>query len=342
MRNRLIPNQGDSVRRKWIVLLAGSLITGFCTVLFLRSAVAQGGGRIVARSQIRSTDPAPTADTVNPIGSLILTEQGGQEVFSIRVKNMDVTDLSLYLSVTNFFDGTNSSVFAFAPMTRGNIKLGSWSRTLTGTGGAPPELQLLGIANLTDLSDVFSIDIGNPGQTNILGGTNFITCVQTSTNGVTVTTCSTNIIGGATNVLINVFAWAPVPPIVANSSAFSFHKSFTMVRPTVPPDPNAHGNVRLSYNGTSGRSLLDINLSGLIPGQHYTLWLSDAGTNFGANVFSLSTGGTRGRGTVANLHLDTGVGDSLPIQVPSTADLTNRVFTVRDGTGFIYLAGSLP
>jgi len=315
-------------------------MTVFCAGPFLRSALAQGGGRIVARSQIRTTAASPEA--VNPIGSLILTEQGGQQVFSIRVKNLDVTDLGLYLSVTNFFDGTNSPVFGFAPLTRTNIKLGSWSRTLTGTGGAPPELQLLGIANLTDLSNVFSIDIGNPGATNILGGTNFITCVQTSSNGVTITTCTTNIIGGATNILINTFAWAPVPPIVANPSVFSFHRNFPLERPTIPPDPHAGGKVRLSYNGSIGRSLVDIDLHGLIPGQSYTLWLSDGGSNYAANVFSVSSGGTRGRGTVAHLHLDTTVGDSLPIQAPSTADLTGRVFSVRDGSGFTYLIGALP
>ncbi len=331
------------MRRKWICLLTATLITSSCAVLFLRSAFAQGSGAIIARSQIRTTETAPTPDTVNPIGSLTLTENGGKEVFTIRVKNLlDITDLSIYLSVTNFFDGTNSPAFAVAPLARGNIKLGSWSRTLTGTGGAPPEFQLQGIANLTDLSDVFSIDIGNPGVTNILGGTNFITCTATSTNGITITVCTTNIIGGTTNVLINTFAWAPVPPLVASPAAFSFHKNFNMVQPSIPPDPNAHGNVRLSYNGSSGRSMLDISLGGLIAGQSYALWLSDGGSNYIANTFSLSTGSSKGRGEIAHLHLDTATGDSLPIQVPSTADLTGRVFSVRDGTGFIYLFGALP
>ncbi len=330
------------MRRKSIFLLTATVITSFCAVLFLRSAFAQGGGRIIARSQIRSTDSSGAPDTVNPIGSLTLTEDGGKEVFTIRVKNLFLTDLSIYMGFTNYFDGTNTPVIVVAPVTRGNIKLGSWSRTLTGTGGAPPEFQFIGIANLTDLSDIFRIDIGNPGVTNIIGGTNFVTCTQTSSNGITITTCTTNIIGGTTNALVNSFAWAPVPPLVANPAAFSFHKSFNMVRPTTPPDPNAHGNVQLSYNGSSGRSLLDMSVGGLLPGQNYALWLSDGGSNFIANVFPLSGGGTKGRGTIAHLHLDTALGDPLPIQSPSTADLTGRVFTVRDGTGFIYLIGALP
>ncbi len=185
------------MRRKSIFLLTATVITSFCAVLFLRSAFAQGGGRIVARSQFRSTDSSGTPDTVNPIGSLTLTENGGKEVFTLRVKNKFLTDLSIYLGLTNYFDGTNTPVIVVAPVTRGNIKLGSWTRTLTGTAGAPPEFQFIGVANLADLSDIDRIDIGNPGTTNIVGGTNFITCVQTpSSNGITITVCTTNIIGG--------------------------------------------------------------------------------------------------------------------------------------------------
>jgi len=330
------------VRRKSTCLLTATLITGFCAVLFLRSAFAQGGGRIIARSQIRNTGTSDTPNTVNPIGSLTLTESGGKEVFTLRVKNMFLTDLSIYMGLTNFFDGTNTPVVVIAPLPRGNIKLGSWSRTLTGTGGAPIEFQLQGIADLTDLSDVFRIDIGNPGVTNIVGGTNFITCTVTPTNGIVITVCTTNVIGGATNIFVNSFAWAPVPPLVANPAVFSFHKSFTMQQPNPSIDTQAHGNVRLSYNGTSGRSKLDISLNGLLPGQHYMLGLSDGGSNFIANTFSLSAGGSKGQGVVAHLHLDTAVGDPLPLQSPSTADLTGRVFSVRDGTGFIYLFGSVP
>lgn len=330
------------MRRKSIYLLTATLVTSFCTILFLRSAVAQGGGRIIARSQIRNTGTSDTADTVNPIGSLTLTEVGGKEVFTLRVKNMFLTDLSIYMGLTNFFDGTNTPVVAIAPLPRGNIKLGAWSRTLTGTGGAPAEFQFVGIADLSDLSDVFRIDIGNPGTTNIIGGTNFITCTVTPTNGIVTTICTTNVVGGTTNTFVNSFAWAPVPPLVANPSALSFHTGFTMQQPSPSIDAQAHGNVRLSYNGTSGRSKLDISLNGLLPGQHYALWLSDGGTNYISNTFSLSTGSSRGRGEAAHLHLDTAVGDPLPLQSPSTADLTGRVFSVRDGTGFIYLFGGLP
>ena len=327
------------MRRKWKFLLTVTLITSFCAILFMWSAFAQGSGRVVARTQFRSSLPSATD---NPVGNLTLVEEGGQQSFRVQVNNLDVTDLSIYMSTNSFYDGTNSPVFVVAPLDRTNIKNGSWARTLTGTGGAPLEFQLLGIANLSDLSDLRSIDIGNPGSTNIIGGTNFIDCVQTVVSNTTVTTCTTNIIGGATNIFINVFAWAPVTPIVANPSVFSFHRSFTMQRPIIPPDPHATGKVRLSYNGSNGRSLLDISLNGLIPGQHYTLWLSDGGTNFSANGFPLSSGGTKGRGERARLRLDTSWGDSLPIQASSTADLTGRVFSVLDGTGFIYLTGSLP
>ncbi len=326
------------MRRKWIFSLAATLIASFCAILFLRSAIAGGAGT-VGKAQFRSTLPS---GTINPVGTLTVTENGGQQVLHVQVQNVEVTDLSIYLSPTNSFVGTNAPAFMVAPLFRNNIKNGSWFRKLTGTGGAPPEFQLLGVANLSDLSGLQSIVLGNPGVTNIIGGTNLIDCVQTSTNGVTVTTCTTNIVGGTTNILINSFAWAPVPPIVADPSALGFHASFAFQQPPVPPDPHARGKVRLSYNGSSGRSLLDISLNGLIPGQHYALSLSDGGSNFIANTFSLSTGGSKGQGEVARLRLDTGRGDSLPIQVPSTADLTDRVFSVRDGTGFIYLTGSLP
>jgi hypothetical protein len=327
------------VRRKWICLLTGTLITSFCAILFLRSSLAQGGNP-VARSQFRTTDSSGT--DFNPIGKLIMTEEGGQQIFRVQLEHLEITDLSIYVSTNSFYDGTNSPVFVVAPLHRINVNNGSWSQTLTGTGGAPPEFQALGVANLSDLSGIRSIDIGNPGVTNIIGGSNFVNCVQTVVSNTTIITCTTNIIGGVTNILINAFAWAPIPPIVINPNISSFHRSFAMQRPTNPPDSHAAGKIQLSYNGTTGRSLLDINLNGLLPGQNYTLWLSDGGSNFSANVFPLNSGGSKGLVRKARLRLDTSLGDSLPIQVSSTADLTGRVFTVRDGTSFIYLTGSLP
>jgi hypothetical protein len=328
------------VRTKPIFLLAATVAATLCAGLFLRSAFAQGGGGAIARAQFRGT--GGSSDN-NPIGTMILTEDAGKQVFRVQLNRLfTIKDLSIYVDTNSFYDGTNSPVFVIAPLKRTDIKKGKWAQTLTGIGGAPDEFQLQGVANLSDLSDLRSIVIGNPGITNIIGGTNFVNCIQTVVSNTTIITCTTNIVGGATNIFINAFAWAPVPPLVVNPSAFTFHKSFDLQQPAVPPDPHAKGKVVLAYNGSTGRSLLDISLNGLIPGQGYTLWLSDGGTNYASNVFPLTKGGSKGLTKTSHLRLDTGLGDPLPIQVSSTADLTGRVFSVQDATGFVYLFGSLP
>jgi hypothetical protein len=330
---------------KWKVLLAVTLAISFFAVLLTvsRPARAQGGGKILARAQFRqTTDPGqfqqPDAhSTPGPAGKLLLVEDGAQQLFHAQIKQLSLTDLSIQVDTNSFYDGTNSPVFYVALLNRTGAKLGNWSRKLTGTSGAPPEFQVIGVDNLSDLSDLRSIVIGNPGSTNITGGTNFIECTQIVTNGMTITTCFTNIMGGVTNIYINAFVWAPVPQLVAKPSVFSFRVKTDMDLPSVPPSPKATGKILFKYSGSQGRSLFDVNVSGLIQGQTYSLHVSDAATNVNSGLLALTSGGSSGR-----YHRDTKRGDPLPLQAASTADLTGRVFTIQDAFGIVHLISSGP
>ena len=302
-----------------------------------RTVLALGSGRMQARSQIRTTvEPCACA----PIkGDMLFVQDGAQQTLTLKLKSLTESDLYVYISTNSFYDGTNSPVFRIAPLNRTDKKKGNWFRQLTGTNGAPLEFQIRGIANLSDMSDINSLVIGNPGVTNIVGGTNFLDCVQTVTNDVTVITCVTNVLGGTTNIFIDAFAWAPIPPLVINPSVFSFNDRIKLQRPPVPPSPHATGNMRIAYNGPTGESLLDIKISGMTQGQGYMLWVSDGGTNVASGGFDVPKGAG---GAVARFRRDTKLGNPLPLQAASTATLTNRLFTVRDASGVVHLFGFLP
>jgi hypothetical protein len=323
------------MRRKpmFLLVLTGAICI-FTVLLALSKPAKAGSGpaRILARSQFRST--VDCFCTKNPKGTLLLVEEGGKQTLRAEIQNLNEMNLGLQIAPTQFYDGTNTPVFYITLMDRTGTKDGNWSRKLTGNNGAPPELQFYGADNLTDLSNISSFSVGNPGYTNIVGGTNSIDLVCTFTNDVTVCTYTTNIVGGVTNIFVNTFAWAPVPTLVSNPSVFNFHNKVKMVQPTIPPSPNAAGTILMTYSGSSGRSLLDVRINNMVKGQDYALWVSDAGTNVQAGTFAAL--GKSG-GTDAKFRRDTQDGEPLPVQVASTADLTNRVFQVRDGFGAIHL-----
>ena len=330
------------MKRKWLLVLAVALTIGSLGFFLSnsRSARAQGGGRILARSQFRSTiDPSqfePPAPHSAPAsaGTLLLTDNGEQQLFNAQIKNLNIENLSVQVDTNSFFDGTNSPTYFVALLNRNGAKLGNWSRKLTGTNGAPPEFQFIGIDNLSDLSDVRCIVVGSPGVTNVVGGTNIINCTVTIISNVAVTVCTTNIGGGITNIFLNAYLWAPVPPLAASPSDFNFKEKVTMQQPSAfpPPSPKAKGKISFTYNGSQGGSVLDVEVSGLIQGQGYSLGVSNFGTNVSSGAFVLKNGGSSGR-----YHRDTKRGDPLPLQVASTADLTNRIFTVLDSFGIVHL-----
>jgi hypothetical protein len=329
------PKQGDGMRSKSMFLLAVTGVAGICIILLTLSGpakAASGTSRILAKSQFRITGVDPMVN--GPTGDLLLIDEGGKQTVQVKIKKLNETDLGLTLSPSSFFDGTNSPTYYVSPIDRSGSSKGNWSRKLTGTNGAPPELQLLTVTNLSELSDVSSFDIGNPGSTNIVGGTNSIDLVCTVTNGISVCTFTTNIVGGVTNIYLNAFVWAPIPPLVSNPAVFNFRVKGNLGRPPVAPSPHATGSMLMTYNGNEGRSLLDIRANNLVKGQSYQLWVSDNGTNVGAGLFEFlnSPGGAN-----AKFRRDTSKGDPLPIQVASVADLTNRVFQVQDGFGVVHL-----
>ncbi|HUK81262.1 MAG TPA: hypothetical protein VLZ12_01385, partial [Verrucomicrobiae bacterium] len=301
-------------------------------------ARAQGSSRIYGRAEFRQTtepsqfSPPTSGSARGPVGDLLVVEDGTQQTFQVKIKRLTEPNQSIQLSTNSFFDATNSPVSYVAPVNRTDTKNGNWSQKLIGTNGAPDQFQFLGVANLSDMSGINSIDIGSPGTTNIVGGTNFIDVVCNQSNGITVCTSTTNIIGGATNIYVNAFVWAPVPPLLANPSAAKFKTKVSMVQPPIPPSPKASGKILFSYKGSSGQSVLDIHVSNLAQGQTYALWLSDAGTNVNSGTFTLTSGGSDGK-----YRRDTKRGEPLPLQAGSTADLTGRVFTVQDGFGAVHL-----
>ena len=274
------------------------------------------------------------------MGDVLFVQDGAHQILTMKVKGLTEPDLYIHIDTNSFYDGTNSPAFPVAPLRRRTDRnQGNWFRKLIGTNGAPLEFQVYGITNLSDMSDVNSLVIGNPGVTNIVGGTNFIDCVQTvTTNGIEFT-CVTNIVGGATNIFFNAFAWAPVPPLVVNPSVFSFNEKAALQQPPIPLSPRAKGAMRIAYNGRSGESLLDIRIAGMSQGQGYILWVSDGGTNVAVGNFDVAKGGG---GAIARFRRDTKFGDPLPLQAATTATLTNRLFTVLDATGGIHLFGFLP
>jgi hypothetical protein len=332
------------MRSKCKVLLAVTLVISFLALLLSVSRPARAqGGKILARSQFRqTTDPGqfqqPEPHSASgPVGKLLLVENGGKQLFQARIRQLGETDLSIQLCTNSFFDGTNSPVQYVSPLNRTGAKLGNWSQKLIGENGAPPQFQVLGEEDLSDLSDLRSIQISSPGFTNVVGGTNFIDLVCTISNGVTVCTLTTNIVGGVTNIFVTSFVWAPVPPLVAKPSDFNFKVNTDMVLPPIPPSPHARGRMLISYNGSQGRSVLDVHVTGLAQGQSYSLFTLDAGTNVNSGEFVLTSGGSSGR-----YRRDTKRGDPLPMQAASTADLTNRIFTVQDAFGVVHLIGSDP
>jgi hypothetical protein len=323
------------MRSKRVLLITVTGALAVCAiVLALPRAAKAGSGpaRILARSQFRTT--VDCACGKNPRGTLLLVEEGGKQTLRAEIKDLNEDNLGLQICPTPFYDGTNTPAFYVAVMNRTGRHLGNWSRKLTGNNGAPAEIQYYGADNLSDLSNISSFDIGNPGFTNIVGGTNSIDYTCTVTNDVTVCSYTTNIVGGVTNIYIDTFLWAPVPTLAANPSVYSFNKKVAMDQPPIPPSPNAKGTILMTYSGSSGRSLLDIRINNMVKGQIYGLWVSDAGTNVNAGTFvALGKSG----GTDAKFRRDTEKGDPLPVQVASTADLTNRLFEVRDGFGAVHL-----
>jgi hypothetical protein len=328
------------MRSSRMFLLVILCISFFAILLAVsRTVSAQGSGRLQARAQIRSTiDPSDFGtSSASARGDVLFVQDGAQQSLIMKLKNLPESDLQINLSTNSFFDNTNSPAVLIAPLDRTDRRQWNWRRKLVGTNGAPPEFQIYGITNLSDLSDLRCLVLGTPGFTNVVGGSNVITCTQTVTNGIIVETCFTNNEGGVTDIFINAFSWAPVPPIVGNTRVFSFNEKIKLARPNIPPSPKATGDMRISYKGPTGDSLIDIHVSNLSRGQSYQLWVSDGGTNVASGKFQLTANGAGGR-----YLRDTKRGDPLPLQATSTAILTDRVFTIQDASGAVHLFGTLP
>jgi hypothetical protein len=298
------------------------LVIGNWGISIARAATAN----LVAQSQLRRTiDPSPRG----PTGTILLKESNGKQFVSVTVKGLSLVSLGTSLQGTNSFN-TNDFIFLVAPLDRTSSTKGNWSR-MSGPTNAAPEQFGTYVTNITDLAGS-SIDIiSAPPSTNIINGvTNIVNGVTNIVNGVTnITGGATVIVGGITGLFFNAYLWAPIPELVANPalSNFSKHAKLTLPDPPVP-SARAAGNVKVQFNAAQGRSVLDIQASGLLGGQVYSVWLANdlGNTNF-SNVGTMTLNKS---GTNARFLRDTKFGDPLPEQLPDTSQIRGRAFVIED------------
>ena len=323
----------------WLTLALASFATGI--LLFGNGGVStagDGGINGVAQSQLRRTvDPSPRGAT----GTIILKENKGKQFVSITVKNLGLMSLGSALGATNSFN-TNSLLGLISPLGRAAKNKGNWSRTFGPTNAAPDQFEFF-VENIDELAGTRIDIVSAPPTTNIVGGvTNIINGVTNVVNGVTnVTGGVSEIVGGNTNLTFSAYLWAPVPELMAKPAVSNFSKHAKLTLPEPPLySTKAAGNVKIQFNATQGRSVLDIQASGLLAGQVYSVWLAADGGN--TNFSNVGTMTVNKSGTNARFLRDTKFGDPLPEQAPDASQFLGRDFFIKDDFGDVYLIGSIP
>ena len=116
------------------------------------------GQNLVSRSQLRRTvDPSERSAT----GDIILTvDSKGIQTMQANVRGLGLEAFALFQAPYPTFV-TNCCTYGVAPLNQLNAAKGTWSRVVTGTNAAPPELIDLGYTNLSDL-DGTRADIAGP------------------------------------------------------------------------------------------------------------------------------------------------------------------------------------
>ena len=289
------------------------------------------GQNLVSRSQLRRTvDPSERSAT----GEIILNvDNKGIQTMRTNVKGLGLEAFALFNAPYSTFL-TNCCTDGVAPLNRLNIKKGTWSRLITGTNAAPPELINLGFANLSDLDGTRADIAGPPSVDNeIITFTNIVGNVTNLVMGIPVPTPV------VTNI-VQTILWAPLYAPSADPGSRSYLRKGTIAAPGVPPSPGAKGTVSVRFNGSSGESIFDVKATHLEHGQVYSVWIADS-TNQDSYLL-IDAGTMTSSGSSARYLRDTRFGDPLPQQARDAGDLSGRIIEVRDQFDFIYLAGFVP
>jgi hypothetical protein len=266
-----------------------------------------------------------TVTASKPVGTVTLWKQGVKQIFEVDIRNLSSAlnpsnfNWGVYLNLSTVFV-TNDLVTLLCQLDRTNAG-GHWvARPLPGIGQAP-----LFEASILDLDELTGriISIGFPSM-------------------------------DGTNPVIRCVLWAPIPPLVSIPKAASYSRQLLLTRPDVALSPKATGNLRYSYLGTTGRSVVDLYVKNLTRGHDYGVWLTLTTTNDAAypgcimdfgpsscitNIASLKLSESTKNGRYVR---DTRRGDSLPLQLNYAGDLSDRLILIVDTAGATHLGGVIP
>ncbi len=332
--------------RKWLSLVLTSLATG--VLLFGNGGVSTAGDGVtagVARSQLRrSVDPSPRS----ALGSvLIMVDKHGKETFQINITKLGQQNYGPVFRDEPSYTTNVTTVLELAPLARTSVSRGTWSRTLIGTNEAPADfLPLFG--DLAELSNT-EIDVAQPG-------TPLVTTITTNiTAGVTnISVGVTNVVGNVTNIINGIeipnpgqtgsffsVMWAPLYQLNAKPNLLSYHRHGKLVA-VGDASPKAAGTVKISFDGTTGRSQFQVHAVNLTPGQQYTLFIADDTNHVMTVLLPVDNMTQKNFGSTATFVRDTQFGDPLPQQARDIGDLSGRIIQIRDAFDIIHMQGDMP
>ncbi|MGO9526470.1 MAG: hypothetical protein ACLP0A_02730 [Verrucomicrobiia bacterium] len=325
------------------------------------SALGASQPAIYATSQFQREVDTPSP---GPSGLAVLEEKGSVQIFSVTANNLSGPSggsggssasnaaFGVFISTAN---NTNTPVSLIGPM---NL-LGTndtWVLKYEGVGAAPAQL---GVADLQELSGLYLV-IGNPGPTNIVGGstnivdcvTNIVGCVTNIIDGLTnivdcvpeIDGCVTNIDGGVTNFFANTVLFAQIPPFTTKAEAPHYNLKSHLTTLSIPPNPIEKGYVKTVFTGSTGHSFFDLYAHNLSGGQPYSIFIeyhipSPASTimsNIGP--LAISTNEIH----AGSYTRDTRRGETLPFSSATVSNLSGRAIQIRDEFDEIHLEGTIP
>ena len=330
-------------------VLVAALLPGLAA-----SALGASQPAIYATSMFEREVDTPSP---GPSGVAVLEEKGSDQIFSVTANNLSGpsggsggasasnASFGVFISTAN---NTNIPVSLIGPM---NL-LGTndtWVLKYKGVGAAPAEL---GVADLQELSGLYLV-IGNPGPTNIVGGsTNIIGCVTNIIDGLTnivdcapeIDGCVTNIDGGVTNFFANTVLFAQIPPFTTKAEAPHYNLKSALTTLSIPPNPIEKGYVKTIFTGSTGHSFFDLYAHNLSGGQSYSIFIEyhipSPSSTIMSNIGSLAI-------STNNLHTgtysrDTRKGETLPFSSATVSNLSGRAIQIRDEFNEIHLEGTIP
>jgi hypothetical protein len=271
----------------------------------------------------------------------------GKQTFRVQITGLGEDNFAPQVREESIPTTNIVHVVPLAPLNRGNVHHGNWSRTLVGVGKAPDDF-------LSDFQSLTNLDGNIVGicQPNVP----LVTTVYTNiTAGVTnISFGVTNVVGNTTNIIDGIVVpnpgqigyffyalWAPLPSLSANPSSLSFHRRAALI-PVGDASPRAKGTLDISFNGNTGRSLMRVRAVNLTHGQQYTLFVADR-TN--QDLYVMIPADTMKQvklGATATFVRDTKFADPLPQQARDIGDLSGRVVQIRDAFDVVHMQGVLP